>query len=96
MKVWSVAVRPTPEEVKAKGLYYDKPYYDDRTVYIAAATAAEAEAKYKVHPQLQGWLCPAEKPYVRAVEYTKENFPDNPKFRQSYADLAHEYPDGYI
>ena len=29
MKVYSVAVRPTPEEVKAKGLYYDEAEHQD-------------------------------------------------------------------
>lgn len=46
MKTFSVAVRPTPEEVKARNLYYDERYYEGREREYVAETPEEAVKMY--------------------------------------------------
>jgi len=43
---YSVAVRPTPEEVKRNGYYYDEAYYEDRAEIISAESESEAIAEF--------------------------------------------------
>lgn len=45
-KLYSVAVRPTPEEVKKHHLYYDEAYYEDREKKFMASSPEEAVALY--------------------------------------------------
>lgn len=46
MKTYNVAVRPTPEEVKSRGLYYDEQYYEDRERKYVTETPEEAVRQY--------------------------------------------------
>lgn len=77
MRLWSVAVRPTPEEITRYGLIYDKDYYEDREKRIAARTASIAVAEYCNHPDLRNWLCGAERSYARATEIAHPRHSDS-------------------
>lgn len=46
MKTYSVAVRPTPEEIKSRGLYYEEQYYEDREKQFQANSPEEAVKMY--------------------------------------------------
>lgn len=45
-KRYSVAVRPTEEEVQQQHLYYDKAYYEDRAKTIVAINEHAAVQQY--------------------------------------------------
>ena len=79
MSKYSVAVRPTPEEVKAKGLYYEERYYEDRArtyitetpeeavkLYIEDDKAKEDRPDIRMKKGEHFFLQRAEFPYIRA------------------------------
>lgn len=84
MTTYSVAVRPTKEEIKRHSLHYDEAYYEDRKKHIKAASEAEAVTKYiesdkapTDRPDIglrkgdHFFLTPAEIKYVRARPVSK-------------------------
>lgn len=79
MSAFSVAVRPTPEEVKQRRLHYDEAYYEDRAHTYVTETLEEAVQMYIKDDQAKEdrpdinmkkgehfFLQRAEIPYVRA------------------------------
>lgn len=87
MPKYSVAVRPTPDQVKRGGLFYDPAYYEDRARVIDAKTPAIAAELYvEYHRSSEDrpdvgikrgdlvWLTKPEIPFLKAFEV---KIPDN-------------------